>query len=243
MDNNKTQTEENELKRTIISDEEDYNYPYDGEGYTPVLRKFFYRRNIIFDVFYIAASLLIAMVIALIVFQIGTRGVKDSDLVDKEYDKLIASSSKYNELLKNTDTIHTEIDNLTHERDQRQIEYDALIDYSSKSAEIQEQINALQSELDAANQDNSEKQAELNALTGNISSKISSIVNLAPGTYTVGDNIAAGKYSATGSGSVMISTASGSLKLNTVLTADGTEVTLDDGDRIHLDTRAKFSPI
>jgi DNA repair ATPase RecN len=224
------------LKRTIISDPEDNTSEYAEPLLTTKTRSNFSEIN----GSYIALTLILTAFVCAIVFITGFN-VK-SDSADAVYDKLILNDSKYNQLIESIDTINTDIDSLTKARDDKQAEYDALMNYDARSDEIADQISALEKELDELKSSNSSKQEEITKLTGSIETKTASIVMLSPGIYTVGDNIAAGKYSATGSGSVLISTSDGAVKLNTVLSADGTEVTLNDGDKIQLDTRAKFSP-
>lgn len=234
-----------ELKRTIISDideTEDYDYPYPNEGYTPVIRRFLYRRNLFFDAFYIAASLLIALIISLIFYNIGKAGSKDDNEINIAVEQ-IRKDSQLNILRQKVAQMNTEKEQLIQDRDRLQAEYDGLLAYESSAWEIDQQIEAMRNELDTINAQNQEKQTLLDQVTGDISEKNLVISNLAPGIYTVGQNISAGKYSVTGSGSITVSNSSNTVKFNGVLRADGTELTLDDGDQIQLNTRARFSPI
>jgi outer membrane murein-binding lipoprotein Lpp len=225
-----------EFKRTIISDQENDTSEYAEPVFTKKAR----RNPSEINGSYIALTLILAVFICAIAFITGFN-IK-SNSADAIYDKLILEDSEYNQLIEAVNDINAEIDSLTHDRDSKQAEYDALMSYNAKSDEIAEQIASLQNEISELQNSSAAKQEEITKLTGSIETKTSSIVMLSPGIYTVGDNIIAGKYNATGSGSVLISSAQGAVKLNTVLTADGTEVTLDDGDKIQLDTRAKFSP-
>ncbi len=225
-------------KRTIISDPD----AYANEGYTPAFTRHRYSGNLIADIAFIAAVLVVAMAVLMFSFQLGSMGMKSEALVESKYLELLQSSSKYNDLIKQISSINVEIEDYSHERDLKQSEYDALIAYRDNEGAVTDEIAALQSRLDTLNIENAKKQAEIDSLTTDISEKISAIMNLPPGIYTVGENIAAGKYTITGSGSILVSSSKGSVKLNTILTADGVSITLDDMDKIQLDTRAKFSP-
>lgn len=76
-------------------------------------------------------------------------------------------------------------------------------------------------------------------------------LKLPAGVFTVGKDIPAGRYSATGSSNFAVYTASGSLKVNTILSAnpdDQVEVSsyvcsLDDGDVIKAEGSDTFTPV
>lgn len=240
-----TSAEKETFKRIIISDTDDMteNAEIISENMNNVIHKNsrikqFFSENLMLCL----ASMISAAAVIAAFFFIGSIQPKKQENVDSKYAALKENSSKYNSLLSDTDKLGTEIDDLTIERDRMKGETDALKDYESKSPEIDSQIESLQTEIDAYNADNSAKQAEINSLTGSISTKTASIVNLPSGIYTVGENITAGTYIVTGSGKILISNSQGGVKVNTILTADGTSVTLDDGDKLQLDTRAKFTP-
>ncbi len=231
-------TEDDTPKRVIISDPD----MYANEGYTMYIPKRRYNGNLIADIGFIAAVMVVSIAVLLLSHYLGTLGVKDPVLVEAEYLRLLDSSSKYNDTVDNISAINEEIEELTRERDLKQSEYDALISYRNGIGTVEDYIAQLQAQLDTLNAENQKKQAEIDALTSGISDKVSTIMNLSPGIYTVGESIAAGKYTVTGSGSILVSSSNGAVKLNTILTADGVTVILNDSDRIQLDTRAKFSP-
>ena len=217
--------------------------PYANEGYTQfVPKRTYYNGNLIADIAFVAAALLVAMGILLLSFYFGTLGVKDSELVEMQYSQMLSESSKYNDTLESISETNVQIEELIRERDIKQAEYDALLSYKNGEDYVEFEITELQKQLDTLNDENQKKQEQIDALTSDISEKVATIMNLPPGIYTVGESLAAGKYTVTGSGSILVASSNGNVKLNTILTADGVAVTLDDFDRIQLDTRAKFSP-
>lgn len=231
-----------EFTRDIISDSED------SSDVSAQLEILVHKRNPIRNFFsenitLTAISIIAVFVFITIFFFVGYSASKNPQLVEYKYAELRESNTKYNSLIDDIAVLNDEIDNLTKERDRMNGEVEALKAYDSKSADIDSQLAALQAELDSLNSSNSALKAEIDSLTGSISEKLASIVNLPSGIYTVGENIAAGKYIATGSGKVLVSNSRGGVKLNTILTADGTEITLDDNDKIQLDTYAKFTPV
>lgn len=234
------------FKRVIIADTEEKT-----DETTPInktIRDFIHKKSKIKDFFsdnlmLCLISLISAAVVVAVFFFIGSIQHKDQQVIDSKYAELKEKNNKYNTIISDIDLLATEIDTLTVERDRMKGETDALKEYEAKAPEIEAQIAALQEELDSCNADTASKQAEINTLTGSISTKTASIVNLPSGIYTVGENITAGIYSVTGSGKILISNSRGGVKTNTILTADGISVTLDDGDKIQLDTRANFTPV
>lgn len=230
-----------EFTREIISDSED------STDVSVLIEKLVHKRSLLMTFFAEHTALAVASVIgafalSAVFFFVGSSSAKNPRLIEEKYAKLRESGTKYNNLIQDTEALNAEIDSLTKDRDRINGEVEALKAYDSKSPEIESKINDLQTELDTLNASNAELKSEIDSLTGSISEKLASIVNLPSGIYTVGDTIAAGKYIATGSGKILVSDSRGGVKLNSILTADGTEITLDDNDQIQLDTYAKFTP-
>lgn len=227
--------------RTILSDPEDFDDPPEmfDAPYMPRRGGF----NFKWSLLYCMLVLLAAMIALFIVYAAGNSGEKREDIVEAEYKTQLAESSKYNDLKKSVSAIKEEIEDLTKTRDEKQAVYDALTDYELRSSDADDRLDELQKRLDDLNDEIEEKQKKLDKL--NEDKKTPSIVNLIPGRYSVGEgkNIAAGKYSVTGSGSIVVSASSGSAKLNSVLGTEGIVITLDEGDIIKLDTNAKFTPV
>lgn len=221
------------LKRTIVSDSDipiDTEYDFKKSGNKKL--------NLILSV----SPIVIAAVILAVGYKSGYAQPKSDIAVENRYSELTQSSSKYNSLLTQISSIGVDIDDLTQERDLKKSEYDALTAYRDGETSIEDELSDMQTRLDELTKSNEKKQEQINSLTANIAEKASTIMNLKPGIYTVGESIIAGKYVVTGSGSVIISSSKGSVKLNSILTAEPISVTLDDGDKIQLDTSAKFTP-
>ena len=86
------------------------------------------------------------------------------------------------------------------------------------------------------------KQSTLDSLNNQVSSTSQSTLTLTSGTYAVGENIKAGKYTIMGSGSIAISS-SGKARVNSNLTADGKDYVLNDDETIKIKGKAQFIPI
>lgn len=232
LTNEETESEST-VKRTIISDSD---IPIDSEYLSNT------NKNKKLSIILSATPVLIAAIVSVAAYRSGYIEPKSDSAVDNRYVELSNNSTEYNSLLSQVSELGVDIDDLTHERDSKQSEYNALLAYRSGESSTENELSDLQNQLDELTKSNEEKQAQIDSLTADIAEKASTIMNLTPGIYTVGENIIAGKYTVTGSGSIMVSSSKGSMKLNTILKAEPTEITLDDGDKIQLDTRAKFTP-
>lgn len=230
------------LKRTIIAESEDNSSIPEQIEYA-VYRtskiKIFFTENPVLT----AITLISAFALITVFFFVGHSVKKSHEFIEKKYAALRENNKSYNTLVSDTESIRNEIDTLTLDRDRMKSESETLKAYDARSIEIDTQIASLESEIESVITDTNAKKSEIDNLTGSISTKTASIVNLPSGIYTVGENINAGKYIATGSGKILISNSGGGVKLNTILTADCIEIILDDNDKIQLDTRAKFTPV
>ena len=61
--------------------------------------------------------------------------------------------------------------------------------------------------------------------------------------YVVGIDIAAGKYTVTGSGSFAVASDDNTSKYNTTLGSSPYAVTLNQGDKLKFDSTVKFTPL
>ena len=86
------------------------------------------------------------------------------------------------------------------------------------------------------------KRKKRDSLNNQVSSTSQSTLTLTSGTYAVGENIKAGKYTIMGSGSIAISS-SGKARVNSNLTADGNDYVLNDDETIKIKGKAQFIPI
>ena len=107
---------------------------------------------------------------------------------------------------------------------------------------INDENDKLEKEKEELQNSVNTKQSTLDSLNNRVSSTSQSTLTLTSGTYTVGENIKAGKYTIMGSGSIAISS-SGKARVNSNLTADGKNYVLNDDETIKIKGKAQFIPI
>ena len=110
------------------------------------------------------------------------------------------------------------------------------------SEKINDENDKLEKEKEELQNTVNTKQSTLDSLNNQVSSTSQSTLTLTSGTYTVGENIKAGKYTIMGSGSIAISS-SGKARVNSNLTADGKDYVLNDDETIKIKGKAQFIPI
>lgn len=111
---------------------------------------------------------------------------------------------------------------------------DNLEKITESNSTLEEERNNLLAEVN-------EKQQRLSALEASASTFANRIITWSSGDYTVGTDVAAGKYMITGVGSIAIARDGKSIA-NKLLKADGEQFTLSAGDKIHIDGSAKLTP-
>ena len=111
---------------------------------------------------------------------------------------------------------------------------DNLEKITESNSTLEEERNNLLAEVN-------EKQQRLSALEASASTFANRIITWSSGDYTVGTDVAAGKYMITGVGSIAIARDGKSI-VNKLLKADGEQFTLSAGDKIHIDGSAKLTP-
>ena len=110
-------------------------------------------------------------------------------------------------------------------------------------AELRKQISEKAAKLKEINSAVTEKTIKSAAIDAEIASKSGTAITLSPGRYTVGSDIAAGRYSIVGNGSFSAATSGGSSKYNKTLGSTPIEVELQAGDKLRLDCSVKFTPL
>ena len=110
------------------------------------------------------------------------------------------------------------------------------------SSSLDENTDKLEKEKEELQNTVNTKQSTLDSLNNQASSTSQSTLTLTSGTYAVGENIKAGKYTIMGSGSIAISS-SGKARVNSNLTADGKDYVLNDDETIKIKGKAQFIPI
>lgn len=150
---------------------------------------------------------------------------------DTEYTKI---NDEYTALASETDRLKSDLNEKEKSLKEFSTSQNVLDKINSENDELEKEKNQLQSEVTS-------KQNTLNALEGQAKASSQAKVTLSSGTYKVGENIKSGKFLVTGSGSITISS-SGKARVNTTLTSDGKEYTLNDGDSIKINGKAQFIP-
>lgn len=134
-----------------------------------------------------------------------------------------------------------ETDSLRKKLEEKQQELDEFRNAQDNLDKISESNAALESERDVLKDEIKKKQQELDELEAAAKAYANKIMTWSSGDYTVGSEIAAGKYTITGTGSIAIAN-NGKSKTNKLLKADGESFTLSEGDLIHIDGNAKIVP-
>ena len=190
--------------------------------------KFAYWDNLAKDLspLFIKVSSAICIMIVLGVFFVGFFIPKNDNKITKRLEKLQNTNSEYITAQNNYSSLSDEI-NTTSQNGLEKIndENDKL---EKEKEELQNTVNTKQSTLDSLN--------------NQVSSTSQSTLTLTSGTYAVGENIKAGKYTIMGSGSIAISS-SGKARVNSNLTADGKDYVLNDDETIKIKGKAQFIPI
>lgn len=165
---------------------------------------------------------------------------KDDDALNAAADEL-RQAEDYKTIKDEFDSLSTEVDTLRTDVETKKENIEKIADYENTRAELREAIKNKQAELDELNTSNAQKQAEINSLNTGITEKSGGVKELSPGKYTVGSEIAPGKYSVVGTGKMVISSSDSVNKFNKVLTSTPVEITLETGDKITIDASVKFT--
>ena len=138
------------------------------------------------------------------------------------------SDSDYVNARQNADSAKNERDSAAKRLEEKKDELDKFNDA------LEQEKNALSDEL-------ASKRSALAAIQASLADKTKKTVTWSSGRYTVGVNIAEGRYTVTGTGSISIGS-SGKSSVNKLLKSDGDVFTLTNGDIIQIDGNAKFVP-
>ena len=165
----------------------------------------------------------------------------NSAAVSRQLDVMRHKDKTYTEVKKDNEAAIKALDRATKRLEDKKNELEDS-DKSQKSLDkITESNNALKAEKESLSAEIAKKQSELNSLNISVTDKTKKTVTWSSGRYTVGENIAAGRYNVTGSGSISIGN-SGKSIANKHLKSDGEVFNLSNGDVIQIDGNAKFVP-
>ena len=197
--------------------------------------KFAYWDNLAKDLspLFIKISSAVCIMIVLGVFFVGFFIPKNDNKITKRLEKLQNTNSEYITAQNNYSSLSDEINTLNSD----------LADKKKNCLEkINDENDKLEKEKEELQNTVNTKQSTLDSLNNQISSTSQSTLTLTSGTYAVGENIKAGKYTIMGSGSIAISS-SGKARVNSNLTADGKDYVLNDDETIKIKGKAQFIPI
>ena len=196
--------------------------------------KFAYWDNLAKDLspLFIKISSAVCIVIILGVFFVGFFIPKNDNKITKRLEKLQNTNSEYITAQNNYSSLSDEINTLNSD----------LADKKKNYEEFTTSQNGLEKEKEELQNTVNTKQSTFDSLNNQVSSTSQSTLTLTSGTYAVGENIKAGKYTIMGSGSIAISS-SGKARVNSNLTADGKDYVLNDDETIKIKGKAQFIPI
>lgn len=133
---------------------------------------------------------------------------------------------------KEIEKLNTDLGSTAQELEEFNQSRDSIDKITQKNNELETQKEQLQNEINS-------KRAVLDTLDGKTSASSSSALTLTSGRYTAGENLTAGNYTITGTGSIVISN-SGTARVNKSLKSDGEKFTLSEGDILRIDGSAKL---
>ena len=196
--------------------------------------KFAYWDNLAKDLspLFIKISSAVCIMIVLGVFFVGFFIPKNDNKITKRLEKLQNTNSEYITAQNNYSSLSDEINTLNSDLADKKKNYEKINDENDK---LEKEKEELQNTVNT-------KQSTLDSLNNQVSSTSQSTLTLTSGTYAVGENIKAGKYTIMGSGSIAISS-SGKARVNSNLTADGKDYVLNDDETIKIKGKAQFIPI
>lgn len=132
--------------------------------------------------------------------------------------------------------------------DDKKADRDALNDFVSNRDKLNTDLADKASKAEQLGKDIESKNAELERLTGDVLKAKGAPKRLGAGEFVVGQDLESGRYLVTGSSNFIVYSASGSLKVNTIL-GGGTigqenyTCTLNAGDKMTLHSACQFTPV
>lgn len=166
----------------------------------------------------------------------------DEEETAKYADELRAKED-YTTLKSDYDELKTATDELRASVETKKEQSENIDDYENTQAELRSQVDSKKKELDSVNTQIAEKQSSLNSINDQIAAKSDNITTLPPGRYVVGTDIAAGKYTVTGTGAFAVAAEDKTSKYNMTLGSSPVDVTLNHGDKLKFDGTVKFTPL
>lgn len=163
----------------------------------------------------------------------------NEDIVAEQKEQM-RNGEDYSSLKSRHDTLKTEVDNLKTSNSEKKEKLEKISDIDNSKAELRSEIEKKTYELNELNTQIKEKRSTIESLDASISEKTPPEIQLPPGKYVVGKNIARGKYRVTGVGKFMLSSSNGKSKINTILGSTPIDATLEDNDILKFESKVKF---
>lgn len=165
---------------------------------------------------------------------------KNDDALNAAAD-VLRNADDYKSVKSEFDSLSAEVDELRQTVSEKEENVEKVTDYENTRAELREMIKSKQEELNQLNTQNNDLQTQIDNLNTGITEKSGGVKELSPGKYTVGSEIAPGKYSVVGTGKLVIASSESVNKFNEILTATPVEITLESGDKLTLESNVKFT--
>lgn len=190
---------------------------------------------------YICISASVCVIILAAAAAMGFLLPKSENTISNRLASLHESDSDYLSAKEANDAENLDKKNLNTRLENKQQELEEFRQSQDNLEKITENIGLLENERDSLKNDIKTKQNTLAGIEADINSFTKKIMTWTSGDYTVGENIAAGSYTITGTGSIAIANSGKSLA-NKILSSAGESFTLNNGDIIHIDGNAKIVP-
>lgn len=231
----------------IIVDDDTENIK---ENPTPdnVKSGFFYNaKNFMKDIppSFVKISCAAASVIVLVSIILGIAVPKSDNTLSKHLASLHQRNSAYLAAKETNDNALLEKESALSRLDDKQKELEEFHNSQDNLDKVTEINKAMQEEINSLKSEITKKENTLTDLESSIVSQKQKTLTLSAGKYTVGSDgskdIAAGKYNITGSGSISIGQG-GKAVANKTLSSSGEVFTLNDGDSVLINGKAKLIP-
>lgn len=190
----------------------------------------------------ILSAVFAALFAVLCGYVIGLLIPKNSGRVAEITEQLKEESEQFQKALSDNSRLNGNVEDLYDERAQKKAELNSITDYEETRDQAINELYEISSQLEDLNNQIAEKENKVAELDASIKAAGGGEITLSPGMYTVGKQLAAGEYSVTGNGSILVSDSQSKLKINTKLTSSAYTCPLSNGDIIKLETEAKFNP-
>lgn len=187
------------------------------------------------------AIILVIVLFAVLGFCVGKITKFDEEVISKVSDARKEVDGKLNEAKQQLSGVLSEID-------AKKSVIEDVEEFNANREQLEQQYQSRSAEISSLDTQIATKQSELDTLTGNIIKAKSAPKTLSAGQFMVGADLPSGRYNVSGSSNFVVRSASGSLKVNTILgdssVGRGDYVcTLATGDSMELHARTTFTPI